>query len=118
MAIVAVEHINRIERLLAKKVPVKLRLEIRTEVDETYRNESFNVVGEIPGHSKNEEVVMVGAHLDSYPFATGATDNAIGCAIAMEAMQILHDLKIPMDRTIGWRCGAAKSRDYWARELT
>jgi len=43
---------------------------------------------------------MVGAHLDSWTGATGATDNAIGCAVTMEAMRILHDLKLPMDRTV------------------
>ncbi|MDQ2948552.1 MAG: M20/M25/M40 family metallo-hydrolase [Acidobacteriota bacterium] len=98
MAILAAEHYNRIGRLLARKVPVKVQLEIRTEVDETYKNESFNVIGEIPGGAKKEEIVMVGAHLDSWPFATGATDNAIGCAVAMEAMRILRSLK--MDRTV------------------
>jgi len=118
MAILAAEHYNRIARLLTRNVPVKVRLEIRTAVDETLKNESFNVIGEIPGGAKKDEVVMVGAHLDSWAAATGATDNAIGCAVIMEAMRILHDLKVPMDRTVrmalwgGEEQGALGSRAY------
>jgi hypothetical protein len=100
MAILAAEHYNRIARLLTRNVPVKVRLEIRTEVDETLKNEAFNVIGEIPGGAKKDDVVLVGAHLDSWAAATGATDNAIGCAVIMEAMRILRDLRVPMDRTV------------------
>jgi carboxypeptidase Q len=100
MAILAAEHYNRIARLLVRNVPVKVQLEIRTAVDDTLKNESFNVIGEIPGGAKKEEVVLVGAHLDSWAAATGATDNAIGCAVVMEAMRLLRDLKLPMDRTV------------------
>ena len=96
----AAEHSNRIARLLAQKVPVKLQLEIRTEVDETNKGESFNVTAEIPGNAKKDEVVMVGAHLDSWNYATGATDDGIGCAVAMEAIRILRNLNVKMDRTV------------------
>jgi len=99
-AILAAEHYNRIARLLARNVPVQLQAEIKTEVDETYKAESFNVIAEIPGVAKPQEVVMAGAHLDSWAYATGATDNAIGCAAAMEAMRILRDSHLPMDRTV------------------
>jgi len=99
-AILSAEDYNRIARLLARNVPVQLRLEIKTEVDETYKAESFNVIAEIPGVIKPDEVVMAGAHLDSWAYATGATDNAIGCAAAMEAMRLLKSLKLPMDRTV------------------
>ncbi|HTQ56337.1 MAG TPA: M20/M25/M40 family metallo-hydrolase [Bryobacteraceae bacterium] len=99
-AILAAEHYNRIARLLARHVPVKLQLEIRTERDDSYQSESFNVIAEIPGSAKPQEVVMAGAHLDSWPYATGATDNAIGCAAAMEAMRILRSLDLRMDRTV------------------
>jgi len=100
VAILAAEHYNQIARLLARNVPVQLRLEVKTEVDESYKAESFNVIAEIPGVTKPDEVVMAGAHLDSWAYATGATDNAIGCAAAMEAMRILKSLKLPMDRTV------------------
>jgi len=100
IAILAAEHYNRIARLLTRNIPVKVQLDIKTAVDETVKNESFNIIGEIPGGTKKEEVVMVGAHLDSWAAATGATDNAIGCAVVMEAMPILHDSKLQMDRTV------------------
>jgi len=96
----AAEHYNRIARLVARNIPVKVQLEIRTAVDESFKDESFNIIGEIPGGSKKDEVVMVGAHLDSWAAGTGATDNGIGCAVIMEAMRILHGLKLPMDRTV------------------
>lgn len=100
-AIISAEHYNRIARLLARNQPVKVQVEIRTELDETDQRESFNVIAEIPGTGpRKQEVVMVGAHLDSWPYATGATDNAIGCAVAMEAMRILRTLNQPMDRTV------------------
>jgi len=100
-AILAAEHYNRIARLLTHNQPVKVQVEIKTELDETVQRESFNVIAEIPGAGpRKQEVVMVGAHLDSWPYATGATDNAIGCAVAMEAMRILRTLNLPMDRTV------------------
>lgn len=100
MAILAAEHYNRIARLLTRNVPVKVRLEIKTAVDESLKNESFNVIGEIPGDAKKDEVVLVGAHLDSWSAATGATDNAIGCAVIMEAMRMLRTSRVSMDRTV------------------
>ena len=100
MAILAGEHYNRIARLLDRNIPVKLQIEIRTEVDDSYKDGSVNVIAEIPGGAKKDEVVMIGAHLDSWPYATGATDNAIGSAVAMEAMRILHQSGLKMDRTV------------------
>jgi len=57
-------------------------------------------VAEIPGGAKADEVVMVGAHLDSWHAGTGATDNASGCAVAMEAVRILKALDLKLDRTV------------------
>src|SRR5262249_21611814 len=62
--------------------------------------DSFTVVGEIPGTTKKDEVVMLGGHLDSWSFGTGATDNAAGCAVALEAVRILKALNLKMDRTV------------------
>ena len=61
---------------------------------------SYNAVAEIPGTDKKEEIVMAGGHLDSWHSATGATDNAIGCAIMMEAARILKALDVQPRRTI------------------
>ena len=61
---------------------------------------AFNVIGEIPGTTKPDEVVMVGGHFDSWQGGTGATDNGTGSAVAMEAVRILATLKKPMARTV------------------
>jgi len=96
------EHYNRIARLIAHKIPVKLQFDIQAEFLGG-PEESFNVIGEIPGTgagSKKEELVMLGGHLDSWHGGTGATDNATGCTVAIEAIRILTALKLPLDRTI------------------
>jgi Zn-dependent M28 family amino/carboxypeptidase len=95
------EQYNRIVRLLTHDppVPVKLQFEVKAQYFDDNRD-SFNVVGEIPGGAKKGEVVMVGGHLDSWHYGTGATDNAVGAAAAMEAMRILKALDLKMDRTV------------------
>ena len=93
------EQYNRILRLLDKKLPVKLRVNLQAESSD--RNaDSYNVVGEIPGGAKKDEVVMVGAHLDSWHSGTGATDNAAGSAVMIEVMRILKALNLKLDRTV------------------
>ncbi len=96
--VVTVEHYNRIYRLLSHNIPVKLELDIRTHM--LPPQDSVNVTAEIPGGSKKDEVVMIGAHLDSWHGGTGATDNAAGSAVMMEAMRILKTLNLKMDRTV------------------
>jgi hypothetical protein len=96
---VSAEHYNRIARLVEHSVPVKLMFDIKTEFD-TSKTESFNVIGEIPGTTKPNEVVMVGGHFDSWHYGTGATDNGAGSAVAMEVMHILKKLNLKMDRTV------------------
>jgi hypothetical protein len=95
----APESYNRIVRLTEREIPVLLQVEVDAElIDEPV--EGVNVVAEIPGSSKRDEVVMLGAHLDSWHAGTGATDNAAGCVVAMEAMRILRALDLKMDRTV------------------
>jgi carboxypeptidase Q len=98
--IVAAEHYNMLVRMVQAKVPVQLRVEVgaRFHAD----TNSYNVLAEIPGTdpSRREEIVMIGAHLDSWHTATGATDNADGAAATMEAMRILAALKVRPRRTI------------------
>ncbi len=98
MVALAPDSYNRILRLLDAKIPVKLEFDIQTQFEE--RTDSANVIGEIPGGSKKDEVVMIGAHLDSWQGGTGATDNAAGSAVMLEVMRILKTLKLPMDRTV------------------
>lgn len=93
------EQYDRIARLLAQKIPVRLEFEIETKSYED-NLDSFNVIGEIPGDRKRDEVVMLGAHLDSWTGGTGAADNAAGCAVMMEAVRILKALNLKMDRTV------------------
>jgi hypothetical protein len=95
---ITAENYNRIARLVQHKVPVKLSFDIGTEF--TSDTDSFNVIGEIPGTTKPDEVVMVGGHFDSWHYGTGATDNAAGSAVALEAMRILKTLNLKMDRTV------------------
>ncbi len=93
------EHYNRIVRLLEKKLPVKVEFDLESSVADTPAD-SINVIAEIPGGKKKDEIVMLGAHLDSWQGATGATDNATGVAIVMEAVRILKALNLPLDRTV------------------
>jgi hypothetical protein len=92
------EHYNRIARLLEKNVPVTLEFDIKADM--LPPSESFNVVGEIPGTSPDAGMVMLGGHFDSWTGGTGATDNAAGSAVAMEAMRILKKLDLKMARTV------------------
>ena len=93
------EDYGRISRILAGGTPVELEFDI---VNRSYPEgrTSYNVIGEIPGTDKADEVVMLGGHLDSWHAATGATDNAIGCTIMLEAARILHTLGVRPRRTI------------------
>ncbi len=98
----AVEHYNRMVRVLDKGIPVKVELNVETRFyDETTPN-GFNTIAEIPGTDPKlkDEVVMLGAHFDSVSAATGATDNAAGSAAMMEAMRILKTIGAKPRRTI------------------
>jgi hypothetical protein len=99
MISLTIEHYNRLARLVAKKVPVKVELNVKTEFFEKELG-TYNVVAEIKGSKRPDEVVMLGAHLDSWHGATGATDNAAGCAVGIEAIRILKALNLKTDRTI------------------
>lgn len=116
------EHYNRIARLLDKNIPVKIEIEMKNKlIDEN--QDSFNVIAEIPGARKRDEVVMIGAHLDSWHYATGATDNAAGSAVMLEVMRILKKLNFPLDRTVriglwsGEEQGLLGSRAYVKQTL-
>jgi hypothetical protein len=90
---------GRIERLLADGEDVKMEFNIVNHVYPAGKT-SYNVVGEIPGSDKADEVVMLGGHLDSWHAATGATDNAIGSSIMMEAARLIQKLGLKPRRTI------------------
>jgi len=98
---IALEDYMPVVRLLKAGIPVKVEMDVRTKF---YNNDSkgYNVIAEIKGTDKRlkDEVVMLGGHLDSWHGSTGATDNAAGCAIMMEAVRILQTLGVKPRRTI------------------
>ncbi len=97
--IVQSEDYGRISRLLADGIPVQMEVEIDNTIYADGQN-SFNVVAEILGTDKKDQVVMMGAHIDSWHAGTGATDNATGVAAVMEAARILQKLQVKPRRTI------------------
>lgn len=97
--VVAAEHYNRMLRILEKQIKVQLRIDIQCRV-QGEETDAFNLIGEIPGTEKRDEVVMLGAHFDSHHSGTGATDNAAGSAVAMEVMRILKAIDARPRRTI------------------
>jgi carboxypeptidase Q len=99
--VVAGEQYNVVARLAAEGRPVVLRVELRTRYFEEDRN-SYNVIAEIPGRDPalRDQIVLLGAHLDSWHTASGATDNADGVVAVMEAMRILRALGAEPRRTI------------------
>ena len=104
--------------MVAKNLPVTIEADIKN----TYNPNPamFNVVGEIRGTDKADEVVMLGAHFDSWHASTGATDNVAGSAAMMEAMRILKQSGVPLRRTVriglwtGEEQGLIGSREYVA----
>lgn len=96
--VLAVEHFNRMARILEKNVPVTVALNVQNRFYDDVN--SFNVMAELPGSDKKNEVVMLGAHFDSWHAGTGTVDNASGSAVMMEAMRILKATGLPLRRTV------------------
>ena len=111
------DHYNRLARMLRQGEKVRLNVNLQVEFDDSDLM-SYNTIAEIPGTDLKDEVVMLGAHLDSWHTATGATDNAAGVAIMMEAVRILKALNLQPRRTIrialwsGEEQGLLGSRHY------
>jgi hypothetical protein len=99
--VIAGEQYNVLARLAAQGRPASLRVELRTRYFEEDRN-SYNVIAEIPGRDPalRDQVVLIGAHLDSWHTASGATDNADGAVAVMEAMRIIRAIGAEPRRTI------------------
>ena len=122
VVVLAAESYGRIARLAQQQHPVRLELEVAVEMQEEDRD-AANVIAEIPGGTRADEVVMLGAHLDSWHSGTGATDNAAGCAVILEAMRILKALELPLARTVrlalwtGEEQGIYGSRAYVKRHF-
>jgi hypothetical protein len=97
--VIAVEHYGRIARTLQKNIPVTLQMEIENRFYDSDLN-AFNIVGELAGTDKADEIVMLGAHFDSWHAGTGATDNAAGSAVMLEAVRILKASGVKLRRTV------------------
>jgi hypothetical protein len=122
--VVAAEQYNMIARLASSGQPVELKVELVTRYHVDDPN-TYNVIAEIPGTdpSLRDEVVLIGAHLDSWHAGNGATDNGDGAVTTMEAMRILGALKVQPRRTIrvalwsGEEQGLLGARAYIAQHL-
>ena len=120
---VSAESYGRIVRILEKNIPVTLELEMQNSFYDD--REQFNVIADLPGvdPTLKSEVVMIGAHLDSWTFGTGATDNAAGSAVVMEAMRVLKVLRLQPRRTVrmalwcGEEVGHCGSEHYLQQHL-
>ncbi|MGE5518634.1 MAG: M28 family metallopeptidase [Candidatus Dadabacteria bacterium] len=109
----------RLQRLVDAGIPVELEAEVRTKFFDK-ELKAYNVIAEIPGSDPKlkDEVVMLGGHLDSWHAGTGATDNAAGCAVMMEAVRLIKTMNLQPRRTIrialwsGEEQGLLGSRGY------
>ena len=97
--VVTAEQYNRIARLVDKKTPARVRLSLKATMSDR-DVDGLNIIGEIPGGDRKDEIVMVGAHFDSWHSGTGATDNGAGSAVMIEVMRILKALNLKLDRTV------------------
>src|ERR1051325_5062866 len=97
--VLAVEHYNRIARMIEAGENVKMTVDLAVEWQDSDPM-GYNTVAELPGSDLKDEIVMLGGHMDSWHAGTGATDNGAGVAVAMEAMRILQALNLKPRRTI------------------
>ena len=93
------DHYNRLARMIRQGERVRMSVNLQVEFDDTDPM-AYNTVAEIPGSDLKDEVVMLGGHLDSWHTATGATDNAIGASVMMEAVRILKAVGVQPRRTV------------------
>ncbi len=97
--VITSEQYNRLVRLLDNKTKVEMQVNLKARISDN-NADAYNISAEIPGGSKRDQIVMVGAHFDSWHTGTGATDNAAGSAVMMEVVRILKALSLQMDRTV------------------
>ena len=120
--VLATEHYNRIVRMIQAGEPVKMTVDLSVAWQDADPM-GYNTIAEIPGTDLKDEIVMLGAHMDSWHSGTGATDNAAGCAVAMEAVRIIQTLGLKPRRTIrvalwtGEEQGLLGSRAYVAEHF-
>ena len=96
----AVEHYNRMVRLLAHDVPVRVELNLEAEFRPESEPNGFNIIAELPGTDLADEIVLIGGHFDSWHGATGATDNGTGSSAMLEVLRILKATGLQPRRTV------------------
>ena len=106
------EQYNRIVRLLQHGTTPKLTFDIAVDYQKDDQS-AYNVIGEITGTTKKDEIVMLGGHFDSWQGGTGATDNGTGSSVAMEAVRILATLHKPMARTVRVALWGGEEEGEW-----
>ena len=111
-ATLAVEHYNRIVRLIERGQPVRMEVNIQTKFhpETDPAGNAFNIIADIPGTDLAKEVVIMGAHFDTYPYATGATDNTTGSTAMIEAVRVIQALGLKPRRTIRVALWAAEEQ--------
>ena len=116
------EHYNRMYRICERGIPVTVELEVRNRIGDQVE-QACNVLGEIPGTDLRDEVVMIGAHFDTWHASPNSSDNTSGCAVALEAARILNAVGARPRRTIrvalwaGEEQGLHGSREYVYRHF-
>jgi hypothetical protein len=120
--VVAIEHYNRMVRMIEEGLGLKMAVELGVAFHDDDPL-AYNTVAEIPGTDLTDEVVMLGGHMDSWHSGTGATDNAAGVAVVMEAVRILRALDLKPRRTVrialwsGEEQGLRGSRGYVSKHF-
>ena len=112
MVAVTPEHYNRMYRILQRSIPVRVEVEVRNRIGEQ-SEQAMNIVGEIPGSDLKDEVVMIGAHFDTWHASPNASDNTSGVAVALEAARILKAIGAKPRRTIRVALWGGEEQGLW-----
>lgn len=112
MIAITPEHYNRMYRILQREIPVKVELEVRNRIGER-AEQAVNVIGEIPGSDLKNEIVMIGAHFDTWHASPNASDNTSGVAVVLEAARILKAIGAKPRRTIRVALWAGEEQGLW-----
>lgn len=106
------EHYNRMYRVLVRDIPVEVEVEVRNRHGAAV-TQAHNVVAEIEGNDRADEVVMLGAHLDTWHASPNASDNTSGVAVMLEAMRILKEIGAQPRRTIRIALWSGEEQGLW-----
>jgi carboxypeptidase Q len=109
-AIVSREHFDRLSSL-ASAPNARMRLSLQNKTGGPYQ--SRNVIAELKGREKPEEIVLIGAHLDSWDLGTGAEDNGVGAVLVIDLARAFHELGIAPRRTIRFVLFTGEEQGMW-----